>query len=75
MKTKIIAGSVLNMDNLKNPKISYIFNKTVLLSVIFDNCSVKDKKIFKEEQSIGILKILGLMKNINEYQVSINYLK
>ena len=39
----------------KNPKISYIKKKTTGLS-----------KIFKEE-SIGILKILGLL-NIEKYQ-------
>ena len=29
------------------------------------------KKIFKEEESNKILKILGLIKNIDEYQINI----
>ena len=29
---------------------------------------MKMKKIFKEEESIEILKILGLINNIEEYQ-------
>ena len=44
----------------KNPKISYIFGKT-LVSVIFSKCKNEDEKIFKEEKPIEILKILGLI--------------
>ena len=44
----------------KNPKISYIFEKT-LVSVIFSKCKNEDEKIFKEEKPIEILKILGLI--------------
>ena len=42
----------------KNPKISYILRKTMVL------CKNEDEKIFKEEESIEILKILGLIENI-----------
>ena len=31
------------------------------------------KKIFKEEESIEILKILGLINNIEDYQKICNY--
>ena len=48
----------------KNPKISYIFNKTLVLSIICDKCGSKDEELFKEEKSIEILKILILIKNI-----------
>ena len=48
----------------KNPKISYILEKTLILYIIFNKCKNKDKKIFKKEESIEILKILGLIENI-----------
>ena len=47
----------------KNPKISYIFELTVF-SIICSKCKNEDEKILKEEESIKILKILGLIKNI-----------
>ena len=49
--------------NFEKPKISYIFEKTLVLSIIYSKCTNEDEKIFKEE-SIEILKILGLIKNI-----------
>ena len=48
----------------KNPKILYIFGKTLVLSIICSKCKNEDEKIFKEEESIEILKILGLVENI-----------
>ena len=47
----------------ENPKISYIVEKTLVLSIISSKCKNKNRKIFKEE-SIEILKILGLIENI-----------
>ena len=47
----------------KNPEI-YLFYKTLVLSIICVECRDKNKRMFKEEESIGILKILGLFKNI-----------
>ena len=48
---------------LKNPKTSYIFEKTLVLSIIWSKYENEDEKIIKEEESIEMLKILGLMKN------------
>ena len=48
---------------LKDPKIPYILEKTSVLSIICSECENKDDKRFKEEESIEILKILGLIKN------------
>ena len=48
----------------EKPKISYISEKTVLLFVTCSKCKNDDEKVFKAEQSIEILKILGLMENI-----------
>ena len=48
----------------KDPKISYIFEKTLLLSIICSRSGNVGQKIFKEEKSFKILKILGLIENI-----------
>ena len=56
---------------LENPKISYVFSKTLVLSIIFDKGCRKDEKRFKKEESVKILKILGLIKNIEDYQINI----
>ena len=50
----------------KNHKISYIFKKTLDFSIVYSECGLKE--IFKEEDSIKILKILGFITNIEEYQ-------
>ena len=55
-------------------KISYIFDKTSFLSSTCNKCGRKNEKIFKEEESIEILKILGLIANIEEYQRICNQL-
>ena len=48
----------------KNPKISCIFEKTLVFSIICSKCKNEDEKIFKEEESIEILKIFGLIDKI-----------
>ena len=55
-------------------KISYIFDKTLFLFSPCNKCGRKNEKIFKEEESIEILKILGLIANIEEYQKICNQL-
>ena len=52
----------------KNPKISYIFKKLLVFSIICSKCNNDDKKMLKEEESIKILKTLDLIINIEEYQ-------
>ena len=44
-----------------NRKISYIFDKTIIRSII---CS-KFRRIFQEKESIEILKFLGLINDMN----------
>ena len=53
----------------KNPKASYTFNEALVLSIICDKCGSNDDKIFTIEESIEILKILGLIDNINEQNI------
>ena len=48
----------------EKPKISYILEKTLVLSIIYSKCNNDDEKIIKEEESIEILKIIGLIENI-----------
>ena len=48
----------------EKPKISYLLENTLVLSIICRKCKNRNEKIFKEEKSIEILKILGLINNI-----------
>ena len=57
----IICGKYRKFKNLK---ISYIFERTLALSVICSKYRYKDQKQFKKEESIAILKILGFFKSI-----------
>ena len=57
----------------KKLKISYLLGKTLVLSIISFKCKNGDEKIFKEEESIEILKILGLINNIEKYQNIYNH--
>ena len=56
----------------KNPKI-YIFRNTISLSIVYSKCGHEHEKIFKEEETLEILKILGLITNIEEYQKIYNH--
>ena len=49
---------------LEKPKISYLLEKTLVLSIVCSKSKNEDEKIFKEEESIEILKTLGLIGNI-----------
>ena len=48
----------------EKPKISYLSEKTLVLSIICRKYKYEDEKIFKEDKSIEILKILGLIENV-----------
>ena len=49
---------------LEKLKISNIFEKTLIISIICSKWKSEDEKIFKEEESVKILKLFGLIKNI-----------
>ena len=51
------------MKNLK-----YLLEKTLVLTIICSKCKNEDDKIFTEEKSIEILKILTLINNIEGHQ-------
>ena len=44
--------------------MSYLSEKALVLSSISSKCKNEDEKLFKEEESIEILKILCLIENI-----------
>ena len=52
----------------KNTEISYISKKALSLSIVHSKCGHEYEKIFKEEEPLEILKILGLINIIEEYQ-------
>ena len=56
---KIYCNVCNKYRKFKNLKISYIFKKFLGLSIVYSKCGHEYKKIFKEEDSIKVLKILG----------------
>ena len=52
-----------SIENLKILKYHTFSKKTLVFSIICSKCENEDEKIFKEE-SLEILKFLGLFKNI-----------
>ena len=48
----------------EKPKSSYLLEKTSLLSNICSKSKSEDEKLFKEEESVEILKIFGFFENI-----------
>ena len=60
---KIYGIIMVNIKKLKTRNI-YILGKKIVLFIICSKCDSKDKKIFKEEESTEILRIIGLINNI-----------
>ena len=48
----------------KNPKISYLLEKAVVLSITCSKCKNKNEKPFKKEEPIEKPRLLGLIENI-----------
>ena len=53
----------VGIENLKKPKIYYLLEKTLVLSITCSKCKNENEKLIKEE-SIVILKILSLIENM-----------
>ena len=49
------------------PKISSLLEKTLVSFYYLSMCKNEDEKVFKEEESIEILKIIGFINNIEQY--------
>ena len=71
-KLNCIVIFAISLENLKNYSIIY-FKKTLSLSNVYSKCGHAYAKIFKDEESIEILRILGLINNIEEYQKIYSY--
>ena len=50
--------------SIEKPKISLLLEKTLVLSIICSNYKNEDEKLFNKEESLEILKILGLIEYI-----------
>ena len=48
----------------EKPKILYPLEKTLVLSITYRKRKTEEEKLFKEEESIEILEILGLIEII-----------
>ena len=59
---------VVSIENLKIC-ISYLLGKTLVLSINCNKYKIEDEKIFKEKESVDILKILGLINNTEENKI------
>ena len=57
----VICGQYRKFEKLK---ISFLLEKTLVLSIICSKCKNENEKLFKEEESTETLKILGLIENI-----------
>ena len=62
IKLKCVVMLPINIENLKKLKYYIFFKKTLNLYIVYSKCYHEYKKIFKEKQSIEILKIIGLIK-------------
>ena len=57
----LICGMFIKSEK---PKLSYLLEKMLVPSAICSKCQNRDQKIFKLEESIEILKIIGLIENL-----------
>ena len=57
-----------NYRKFEKLEVSYLLEKTLVLSIICIKYKNKNGKKIKEEESTEILKILGLINNIEDYQ-------
>ena len=66
-KVRIKETNLINYKKykeFKKPKILYTCYKTLLLSSICNKCGSEDEKLYIEEESIEILKTIGLIENV-----------
>ena len=73
-KLKCIVMIAVSIENFKKLKYIYILKKkTVSLSIVYIKCGREYENIFKEEESIEMLKTPNLINNIDEYQKIYNH--
>ena len=54
--------------------MSSILKKTLSLSLVYSKCGHEYEKIFREEESIKVLKIFGSINNIEEHNRIYNHI-
>ena len=67
-KLKCIVIFLINIDNFKKWKY-HILKNALSLSIVYRKCGHEYKKIFKEEESIETLKILGLINKEDSQKI------
>ena len=72
-KLKCIVMIAVSIENFKKLKYIYTKKKTVSLSIVYIKCGREYENIFKEEESIEMLKTPNLINNIDEYQKIYNH--
>ena len=71
---KIYCNVCSKYRKIKYPKILFIFlKKTLSVPIVYNKCGHKYGKIFKEEESIKVLKIFSLITNKAESQKTYNH--
>ena len=70
---KLYCGIYGKYKKFEKPIITYIFEKTLVLSFICSKCKNENEAIWKGEESIEIIKFIGLMNNIEKYQKIYNH--
>ena len=63
----------INIENLRKLKYHTFLKKALSLSIVYSKCGPEYEKICKEEKSIEILNIFGLINNIEQYQKIYNH--
>ena len=58
MKKKLYCVICSRYRKFEKPKILYLLEKILVLSIFCSECKNEDEEIFKKEESIEILKIL-----------------
>ena len=67
---RYFASIVISIENLKTLKYKFSIKHWFILLFV-KSVAVKIKNIYKEEESIEILKIIGLINNMEKYQINI----